>query len=165
MSPLLTTTQNIGSLIEGIDEQPLSMLAMARFGYAVGVVSKALQDGCAGEELKNAILRYVYILIHNFSDAETTEIAQKLLHRELLCEDMLCVLMELKRNGRMDILAKKDAVSNENVAVCQNVKTVVDNNVIVDEVNSNGEFIFIHDSESDAVLSETDSDAFEWEIL
>lgn len=40
----------------------------------------------------------------------------------------------------MDILANKDAVSDENVAVYQNVKTVVDNNLIVDEDNSNGEF-------------------------
>lgn len=69
------------------------MPAMARFGYAVGVVSKALQDGCAGEELKDAVIRYVCVLIHDFSDAETTEVAQKLLHRELLCEDMLFVLM------------------------------------------------------------------------
>ncbi|KAL0468488.1 hypothetical protein QR685DRAFT_446518 [Neurospora intermedia] len=143
------------------------MPAMARFGYAVGVVSKALQDGCAGEELKDAVIRYVCVLIHDFSDAETTEVAQKLLHRELLCEDMLFVLMELGRNGSMDILANKDAVSDENVAICQNVKTVVDNNVIVDEDNAHEEFVFIHDSESesDAVFSETDSDASEWEIL
>lgn len=40
----------------------------------------------------------------------------------------------------MDILANKDAVSDENVAICQNVKTVVDNNVIVDEDNANEEF-------------------------
>lgn len=69
------------------------MPAMARFGYAVGVVSMALQHGCAGEELKDAILRYVWILRYDVSDAETTEIAQKLLHRELLCGDMLSVLM------------------------------------------------------------------------
>ncbi|EAA30466.1 hypothetical protein GE21DRAFT_9873 [Neurospora crassa] len=140
------------------------MPATARFGYAVGVVGKALQDGCAEEELKDAILRYVLILIHDFSDAETTEVAQKLLHRELLCEDMLFVLMELERNGSMDILANKDTVSDENVAICQNVKTVVDNDVIVNEDSANGEFVFNHDLESDAV-SETDSDASEWEIL
>lgn len=39
----------------------------------------------------------------------------------------------------------------------------IDNDLF--RANCRGVLVFIHDLESDAVLSETDSDASEWEIL
>ncbi|KAK3347643.1 hypothetical protein B0H65DRAFT_570694 [Neurospora tetraspora] len=124
------------------------MPAMNRIGYAVGVIGLAALQG-------------IYTVAErDLAKAGTNELAEKLHHRELLCGDILCAVLELEQNAK-HVAVNEDVVIDTDDTVHKDVAVVVDNSLIVDEYNTDHEFVCIN--ESDAEMSQADS--AEWELV
>ncbi|KAK3485387.1 uncharacterized protein B0T23DRAFT_399964 [Neurospora hispaniola] len=154
------------TLIERSDEHSIpDMPPMKRFGYAVGVLGfAALKGNYTVNGFKDTICHYVATLKRGLAEADTNELVEKLQHRELLCADILCALLHLeqKRNDTSkDINLNEVVISDNNDSVHSNVEIVVDNELSVDEHNSDWEFDFINESEVEA----SEADSAEWDLV
>ncbi|KAL0468487.1 hypothetical protein QR685DRAFT_502299 [Neurospora intermedia] len=163
-----TPAKDIISMIERLDGHPHSLHADKRFGYAVGLVVCATQKGYTKHELKRIISDYKATQGQELAHVKSEVQIKKISHRELLCHDVLDVIIELENNTKRDEQAKADNIAawNEDVVVANGFavhndnKPVTDKKVVVNEVNvdtSTPEFVIITGSDVE--------DASDWELV
>ncbi|EAA30465.1 hypothetical protein GE21DRAFT_9874 [Neurospora crassa] len=169
-SSMQNPAKDIISWIEKLDGHPHSLHADKRFGYAVGLVTCALQKGYTKHELKRITCDYVVTQRQELVLVKSDVQIKKIGHRELLCRDVLDVIIELEKNAKRHEQAKADKIAtwNDDVvamngcAVYDDKQPVIDENLVVNEDNVDT-LEFVHITASDAECSV--EDASDWELV
>ncbi|KAK3496177.1 hypothetical protein B0T13DRAFT_512011 [Neurospora crassa] len=169
-SSMQTPAKDIISWIERLDDHAHNIHADKRFGYAVGLVACALQKGYTKHGLKRIICDYEVSQQQELSRVKSDVQIKGISHRELLCRDVLEVIIELENNAKRDEQAKadniaawnKDVVVANGLAVHNDNQPVTDKNLVVNEDNVDT-LEFVHIAGTDLECSE--GDASDWELV
>ncbi|EGO55182.1 hypothetical protein NEUTE1DRAFT_47907 [Neurospora tetrasperma FGSC 2508] len=169
-SSMQNPAKEIISMIERLDGHPHGLHADKRFGYAVGLVGCALQKGYTKHGLKRIICDYEVSQRQELALVKSDVQIKNISRRELLCRDVLDIIIELENNDRSREQAKanniaawnKDVVVANGFAVHNDNQPVTDKNLVVNEDNVDT-LDFVHITGSDVECSE--EDASDWELV